>query len=357
MFNNFDGFGADEVWVKALTQFGKLNLSIQPSRGGNTIELLHSVFSIQNPRERWVVSRQPAINPAFAIVEVICLITGGRDAKILNFYNTQLPRFAGNRRIYHGAYGYRLRSHFGFDQLDRACSALLHNGESRQIVLQMWDPSVDFPTAEGMPSDQDIPCNVCSLVKLRDGRLEWMQIIRSNDLFLGVPYNLVQFTFLQEILAGWLGSGIGEYNQLSDSLHIYDRDLHVLASLDKTVVPRPNTDTIGLNQRESKKLFCELSAYLDRFVHSIHNQNQLRQICIEFDAPQGFKNLLYLVGAETARRYKWKKLSEELISFCSNSLFEMLWRRWIQRLETTFSNGKTKEAKSISPSVTSVISR
>ena len=32
------------------------------------------------------------------------------------------------------------------------------------------------------------------MLKVRDDEMEWTQVIRSNDLFRGVPYNLVQFT-------------------------------------------------------------------------------------------------------------------------------------------------------------------
>ena len=49
--------------------------------------------------------------------------------------------------------------------------------------------------------------------------------MRSNDVLLGTPYNFVQYTSLQEILAGWLDIGVGSYNHYSDSLHLYERDI------------------------------------------------------------------------------------------------------------------------------------
>ena len=77
-----------------------------------------------------------------------------------------------------------------------------------------------------------------------------MQIVRSNDLFRGVPYNFVQFTSLQEILAGWLGIELGTYNQISDSLHLYTEDKKQILKSTVTEVQR-NTDSISqpkLNQ-------------------------------------------------------------------------------------------------------------
>jgi thymidylate synthase len=48
--------------------------------------------------------------------------------------------------------------------------------------------------------------------------------MRSNDLFKGLPYNLIQFTTLQEIIAGWLRIEVGSYNHISDSLHLYESE-------------------------------------------------------------------------------------------------------------------------------------
>lgn len=72
------------------------------------------------------------------------------------------------------------------------------------------------------------------MFNIRDGRLDWTQIIRSNDIFLGLPHNLVQFTTLHEVMAGWLGVQMGSYNQLSNSLHLYEKDLR-----DGIISPQP----------------------------------------------------------------------------------------------------------------------
>ncbi len=48
--------------------------------------------------------------------------------------------------------------------------------------------------------------------------------MRSNDHFRGLPHNLIQFTTVQEVLAGWLGISLGSYHHYSDSLHVYESD-------------------------------------------------------------------------------------------------------------------------------------
>lgn len=102
-----------------------------------------------------------------------------------------MEKFAGKGENYHGAYGKRIRSHFGFEQIEKTYEALQSIPESRQVVMQIYDARVDFPINNGTPQDEDIPCNICSLLKVRNGKLEWSQIMRSNDVLLGMPYDFV----------------------------------------------------------------------------------------------------------------------------------------------------------------------
>ena len=43
--------------------------------------------------------------------------------------------------------------------------------------LAVLDPAVDLPNADGSPAAADIPCNVAAFPKIRNGKLEWMQVI------------------------------------------------------------------------------------------------------------------------------------------------------------------------------------
>jgi thymidylate synthase len=45
--------------------------------------------------------------------------------------------------------------------------------------------------------------------------------MRSNDVWLGLPYDLFTATILQELMAGWLGVELGTYHHHVDSLHLY----------------------------------------------------------------------------------------------------------------------------------------
>ncbi len=332
MFRVFEGRTADEVWQDIANAFRERDsIEMQSSRAGLTYEILHSATSISNPLQRWITSRYPPINPAFAIAELVWIMSGRNDSAFLNYFNRELPKYAGEKLTYHGAYGHRLRSHLGMDQLERTYKAFKANPDSRQVVLQIWDPSSDFPDEEGRPRDTDIPCNIVSLLKIRNAKLEWMQIIRSNDLFRGLPYNFLQFTFLQEIMAGWLHLDVGSYHQVSDSLHIYEDNYDAILKFEP-VQSAPNTDTLSLDRDESEMAFKELAHRTELFIAETLSKNEHLKVSSWLKAPESFQNMLFVLAAEAARRRKWTDEAIKIMTQCSNPALVQVWKRWFDRV-------------------------
>lgn len=330
---SFESDSADGAWLLAVDAIrDQVNLPRQPGRGGGTTELLHAALGVRDPRQRWVVSRSPGLSVAFAIVEVIGILNGRRDSSYLNFFNPMLPKYAGTGSEYHGAYGFRLREHAGFDQLERASNALRANPDGRQVVLQIWDATADLPLDDGGPVDADIPCNICSMLKIRNGRLEWSQIMRSNDVFKGLPYNFVQFTTLQEVLAGWIGVEPGAYTHYADSLHLYDEDAEsALASTRVHVVA--SQESLAHPKHEADPIWREMNRRVDVLVKKGQAAKEYGVLARLNDAPQAFSNLMSMVAADAARRRKNIDGVCEALSVCDNALLTLLWGRWAERWE------------------------
>jgi thymidylate synthase len=264
---------------------------------------------------------------------VFWILAGRNDSKFINYWNKELPRFAGQDDNYHGAYGYRLRRQFGLDQLERAFTALDKNPDSRQIVLEIWDSKEDFPAVDGSPVSKDIPCNVCSMLKVRDGRLEWMQIMRSNDLFLGTPHNFVQFTMLQEIIAGWLGLDIGGYGHFSDSLHayeVYDDEVDKY-SIAQTVPISTNPDRLGLRKAESDIVLQKVMNISEMLTAPDLSITEFKDLCALDELPEGYRNLIFIMAADGARRRDWGTDMDRVASNCTNPALQTAWDGWRRR--------------------------
>ncbi len=331
MFNTFGGSDANSVWIMAADALINGDSARQMTRLGESKELLHASFQITDPKQRWITARKPVISPAFAIAEVFWILNGDNDASFMNFWNPSLPKFAGNGDTYHGAYGYRIRKQFGMDQLEVAYQALSSNTNTRQVVIQIWDSRIDLPNYKGEPANTDIPCNICSMPKIRNNKLEWLQVMRSNDLFLGSPYNIIQFTTIQEILAGWLNLELGAYYQISDSLHAYSHDIEHF-SLNRDFKSVKNTDTLMLNRSDSVDVINTIYRSLQSLTDSKLTKEKFNNLISDNDSdlPSSYKNLFLINCAYAAKKRNWESKMYESIELCNNKTLVDVWNLWLK---------------------------
>jgi thymidylate synthase len=271
------------------------------------------------------------ISPAFAIAEVVWILSGRDDAKFINTWNPILKMFAGDTELYHGAYGHRLRVHMGFDQIERAYETLLHNPLSRQVVMQIWDSKLDLPQVNGRPNSEDIPCNLVSLLKINNGCLEWSQVMRSNDIFRGTPYNFIQFTLLQEIIAGWLNVEMGSFVLFVDSLHAYQNDLNTM-KIQESRLCSANRDNLFFSKFEFDQFFPLCMKMLDEASVTGTSINLVNKLKTTDDIPQEYKNLLAIPLAYIAFKEQNFLVQNEFEGICSNEQIKYIWMTWLEEV-------------------------
>lgn len=302
------------------------------SRAGATAELLHAAIAFADPRARWVASRVPAMNIALALAEVVQILAGGDDVPFLAHWFPKYPSFVGSKDRAHGAYGARLRGRWGFDQLARAADVLTARGETRQVVLSIWDPREDLPQNDGAPRSGDVPCNVLSCLRLVNGRLHWLQTSRSNDLFRGLPNNLVQFTYLQEVIAGWIGADVGGYSHAISSLHAYAASLDEF-TIDPEVPAMPRSRDIRLPRRDAEIAWGSLHRMAQECVSRPKEASPSLPAPAAATALGPLQPMYWILVAEDARRRGWHAESQEASARCEDAALSAMWHRWIRRLE------------------------
>ncbi len=184
-------------------------------RGMVTTEVLGAHLCLTDPRRRFIaVPPARVLNPAFAVAEALWILSGSDEPWIFN-YNRSLVQYADGGRL-RGAYGPRMRRwRDEVDQLDHVRRLLGRDPDSRQAVIQLYDPHLDTR------GHRDVPCTLNYRFFVRQSRLDMHTSMRSNDVWLGLPYDLFIATTLQELMAGWLGVDVGSYHHHVDSLHLY----------------------------------------------------------------------------------------------------------------------------------------
>jgi hypothetical protein len=197
---------------------------IAPRDGLVTHEFLGPVATVyRRPWRRVLLCPQRDANPFFHLMESLWMLAGRDDAEWISQFSSRISQFAETDGTFWGAYGYRWRRHFEYDnikvdQLSTLIMLLRKQPDTRRAVLTMWDPLPDLGGTA-----RDIPCNTHIYFKIREDVLHMTVCCRSNDIILGCyGANAVHFSVLQEYVASAVGVRVGTYTQFSDSWHVYE---------------------------------------------------------------------------------------------------------------------------------------
>ena len=188
------------------------------SRNGPVIKSPGMVIThYKRPEERILWSPQRNANPFFHLMEFLWMLAGRNDVKFPAEFAKQMNEYAEEDGHIHGAYGYRWRQFFGFDQIEKLVRSLKSNSNTRRAVLQMWSCECDLGAGF-----KDIPCNTHAYFERRGNALDMTVCCRSNDIIWGAyGANAVHFSMLQQFIASAIGCEVGIYNQVSNNYHLY----------------------------------------------------------------------------------------------------------------------------------------
>ena len=130
------------------------------------------------------------------------------------------------------------------DQLERLVHGLKHNPDSRRHIFSGWNVA-DLPDEQLKPWENAAagkmalpPCHVLYQFYVAGSRLSASLYIRSNDLFLGNPYNTASLALLTHMLAQQCGYTPGDIILSIGDAHLYSNHLEQ-ARLQLTRTPGP----------------------------------------------------------------------------------------------------------------------
>ncbi len=111
----------------------------------------------------------------------------------------------------------------GFNQIQYLIDNIKNNPNSRYHVVSAWNP-VDFVSEykfAALPA-----CHMLFQCSVRNGMyIDLSIIMRSNDLFLGAPYNIASYALLANLIASVTGYMPGELTYYVNSAHIYENHI------------------------------------------------------------------------------------------------------------------------------------
>jgi thymidylate synthase len=182
----------NQEWLNTLRLIVHHGQPVSP-RNYETYEHLQQTVTIEM---QYCVLTHPerALSYQFMAAEAYWILTGNDRVDGIAPWNKYIEKFSDNGETFFGAYGPKIIS-----QLDYVVDKLKHDPWSRQAGLTLW--------RENPPFGKDIPCTVAIFAMIRERRLNLHVFMRSSDVWLGLPYDVFNFSMLANLICCRLNTG------------------------------------------------------------------------------------------------------------------------------------------------------
>jgi len=202
----------NQVWRSILDKILTLGSYCEPRGLGITEILGHtSVWDMNRPL---ITTPSRALGYKFAAAESWWIMDGRNDLESIGPYSKAVSRFSDDGEVFFGAYG-----PWVIRQLRYIVDTLFMDKDSRQATMSIWQQNPGF--------SKDIPCTLTLQWFIREEKLHCMANMRSSDAWLGVPYDVVNFSnisigILSELRFKYPDLELGKLVLNAGSQHIYD---------------------------------------------------------------------------------------------------------------------------------------
>lgn len=225
-------------WVLLVKQLYQIGTKVKP-RDKLTFELLQRTITV-NMRQPVLTIPERKLSYQFMAAEAYWILSGDNKVSTIAPYNKHISKFSDDGEVFAGAYGPKIAA-----QLHYVTRTLIDDPDSRQAGLTIWERNPS-------PS-KDIPCTVTIFFTIRDGYLNCHVMMRSSDVWLGLPYDVFNFSMLGHLvctmlqgrhfaqsvnpIAGTLEPGILYLTMMSS--HLYETDvekIHPILNIDTSKI-------------------------------------------------------------------------------------------------------------------------
>jgi thymidylate synthase len=121
----------------------------------------------------------------------------------------------------------------GINQIQKVIDSIKNNPDSRRHIVNAWNVS----DLENMALP---PCHMFYQFWVGNGKLSCQLYVRSNDLFLGAPFNIAEYALLTHMIAQQCDLDVGELVYTIGDAHVYLNHLDQIdEQLSRSTFPIP----------------------------------------------------------------------------------------------------------------------
>lgn len=207
---------ADELFDKIVN-----DILEYPTYVENTpYEIINANLVLKDPTRNTMCNCSRKMPIRYAVGELIWYTSKNPTWKAIEPFSKFWKNVSDDGEHVNSNYGFCIHDKYTFDQWEMVKQLLKNDPNTRQAVIHIKEPRdlIKRPS-------KDVNCTIALQFLLRDNKLNLITTMRSNDIWLGLPYDLFNFTCMQIQMAMELGVEIGSYYHNAASLHLYEKDL------------------------------------------------------------------------------------------------------------------------------------
>ena len=191
-------------------------------RGFLIKELLNQHFTV-DMRYPILSIAERKLGYRFMVREAWWIMDGRNSVDTITNYSKAISTFSNDGIHFDGAYGPRV-----VDQIRYIVDTLEKDPDSRQAVMTIWRPNPR--------ESKDIPCTISVQWFIRNGKIYCIDNMRSSDIWLGLPYDIFNFTMLTGYIMLCLKQRgivleLGDISINAGSQHIYEQHFEKAESI------------------------------------------------------------------------------------------------------------------------------
>lgn len=205
-------------WVEILTSQSEES-SLNSRVGSVAGEVLNAVTVIEDPT-RLMTNNIRRMPMRYAVGELLWYLSGNNKKSAIRPYTKAWEELSDDGITVNSNYGYCIQHKYGFDQFEYVEELFRKDRNTRQAVIHIKEASNE--------RTKDMNCTIALQFFVRDDKMHLTAYMRSNDIWLGFPYDIFNFTAMQILLAMKLDLEIGTYTHIAGSLHLYEKDLKTI---------------------------------------------------------------------------------------------------------------------------------
>lgn len=203
----------NRTWKMKVESVLKSYDCISKPRGMEVRELIGNGYVVPMPAYISLAARN--VNLSFMLGEAWWILSGSNRVSDITNYMKTYKNFSDDEVFLRGAYGPKI-----VDQLGYVVDTLEKDNDSRQAVINIW--------RERPGQSKDIPCTLSMQFLIRNGKLNSVTTMRSQDIVLGFTYDVFTFSMVAmsvKLLLKQRGIDVelGELFVNPGSLHIYEK--------------------------------------------------------------------------------------------------------------------------------------